>query len=374
MFISTGSAQQIAEELKNVIGHDINIIDTDGQIAASTDRGRIGRLHEGARRLIKENLHMLTVYDDDSAGGVRQGVNLPIVIDGRVEGVIGITGKPLEVSVFGGVIKKMTEIMVQDIRRKEEESASDSARDIFAENWLNAENMAPEELEYRSAPLKIDVHCPRVVAVIDCGRNYDMMDADEFLLVKVAQFVRRRLSGDHQNLCLSLRGELSIILNERSVESACVVMAEIMSDIGSFFRIKPYCGVSSAAENGLKLRVYYEQARTACRIAAQIKKKQIARYTDCSPEFVIQCIPELVRKNVEAQIFSGCTKEERLSILDTLRLYFRNNGSTEAAAGAAYVHKNTFYYRIGQIERLTGCNLKKPDDQFLLYIAACSEE
>lgn len=374
MFISTENAQKIAQELKSVTGHDINVIDKTGEIAASTDRHRIGQIHEGARRLVQEGLRALTVNDDDSAGGVRQGINLPIVIDGAVEGVIGITGRPQEVEVFGNIIKKMTEIMASDIRRKEEAAASDSARDLFAENWLNTDGGDPAELERRSAPLGIDVACPRVVAVIDCGDYYARMDADEFLLVRIAAFVRRKLGADRQNLCLSLRGEICLILRERSADRACAAVAEILSGISSFFRIKPRCGISAAAENGLGLKLSLEQARSACRIAAQMPGRQIARYTDCSAEFVIGCIPDAVRRNISRQIFASCKAEEQEQLCETLRLYFRHGGDIDAASRAAYVHKNTFYYRIGRLEKLTGYSLRKPDEQFLLYIAACSQD
>ena len=41
--------------------------------------------------------------------GAMEGVNLPIYIYNETVGVIGITGDPAKVAVYGRIIKKMTE-------------------------------------------------------------------------------------------------------------------------------------------------------------------------------------------------------------------------------------------------------------------------
>lgn len=45
--IQTHLAQQIVDTLKTICSHDINFIDPDGRISASTDPARVGGYHSG---------------------------------------------------------------------------------------------------------------------------------------------------------------------------------------------------------------------------------------------------------------------------------------------------------------------------------------
>lgn len=101
MFISEAAALSIVREMKEITGHDINIMDGTGTIFASTDPGRVGQRHEGACQILSQKLPRLTVQEDRRPGGIRPGVNLPIQLDGETVGVIGITGNPEEVDSLG---------------------------------------------------------------------------------------------------------------------------------------------------------------------------------------------------------------------------------------------------------------------------------
>ena len=135
MFLNEPQAAQILREMKSLIHRDINLIDTQGVIFASTNPSRVGQLHPGALRAIRESLPSLEVRQDDGSG-MQKGVNLPVYTGGVLQGVIGITGAPEEVGVFGGVIRRMLEIMLEDVRRKELASTVEQARALFLENCL----------------------------------------------------------------------------------------------------------------------------------------------------------------------------------------------------------------------------------------------
>ena len=149
MFISEAAALSIVQEMKEITGHDINIMDGTGTIFASTDPGRVGQRHEGACQILSQKLPRLTVQEDRRPGGIRPGVNLPIQLDGETVGVIGITGAPAEVDALGAILKRMTEIMVRDARRQAQEDLLDSARQCFIERWLFSEEPDQAELELR---------------------------------------------------------------------------------------------------------------------------------------------------------------------------------------------------------------------------------
>ena len=94
MKISQNSAQQIVEEIGKLVKQNINLMDETGHIVASNDPARIGNFHTGAYRIIQNRLKefYITPELEREMPNVRRGINLPIEVDGEVQGVIGITG------------------------------------------------------------------------------------------------------------------------------------------------------------------------------------------------------------------------------------------------------------------------------------------
>ena len=60
-----------------------------------------------------------------------------------------------------------------------------------------------------------------------------------------------------------------------------------------------------------------------------------------------------------------------VAIAVLLLVYMRSEITpyVDKMADAIFVHKNTIYYRIKQVKKLTGCSLLNPEESFLLYIA-----
>ncbi|SUX68972.1 carbohydrate diacid transcriptional activator CdaR [Citrobacter braakii] len=89
--LDTKMAQDIVARTMRIIDTNINVMDARGRIIGSGDRERIGELHEGALLVLSQG----RVVDIDDAvarhlHGVRQGINLPLRLEGEIVGVIGL--------------------------------------------------------------------------------------------------------------------------------------------------------------------------------------------------------------------------------------------------------------------------------------------
>ena len=93
MKISRSTAMRIVTDLSDIVGQQINMMDENGLIIASTDPDRLGMVHGGSLKVLEGKLTSLIIHSDDEYPGSRPGLNLPIEIDGKYIGVIGITGK-----------------------------------------------------------------------------------------------------------------------------------------------------------------------------------------------------------------------------------------------------------------------------------------
>ena len=137
MQLSRRSAQQIVEQIGKLVRQNINLMDESGHIIASTDPKRIGSFHQGAYRIISERLPELYITPEMETPSVRQGINLPLEVKGKVVGVIGITGGYQEVFSYGQIVKKMTEILIAEgeaeyMRILSEAYADESKQDFYS--------------------------------------------------------------------------------------------------------------------------------------------------------------------------------------------------------------------------------------------------
>jgi chromosome segregation ATPase len=90
-------ANKIIEFIFTATGRLAIICDPDGVIVAAKVASRVGHVHEGARRMLHEDLPVakVTVEQEEASGGImKAGCNLPIVHNGARIGSIGISGDP----------------------------------------------------------------------------------------------------------------------------------------------------------------------------------------------------------------------------------------------------------------------------------------
>lgn len=368
MLISQQDAQRIANEMKGVLHRNINVIDENSIIIASTDAQRIGQSHAGAKKILSENLESLVV-SENSDDGMREGINLPITFHGQTVGVIGMTGPPAEVSLYGAIIKKMTEILVAGIWQQEQESQLSDARALFLENWLFSDAPDWDELLVRGRLLGIDIDLPRTVIMLRVSAAEDGSAPQEIQSTSLLRMVRLRLSADPQDLCAVINQRILILLHEESRQAVWDTAQKLCTDIEGFCQLRIWGGISSVAARSRDIRRCYLEAKAASRMAAQSPRSWIAFYNDASLEFVAQSVPKEVKTNLLQLVFSGCTDDEFAEVYQTLKLYFQYNGRIDAAAAHLFLHRNSFQYRLKKTERLTGYSLRDPKDVATLYLA-----
>ena len=90
MHISKNAAMQIVDEISQLVKQNINLMDETGHIIASCDKSRIGDFHYGAYKIITECLDEYYLKKDDKERGMKQGINLPLELDGEIVGVVGL--------------------------------------------------------------------------------------------------------------------------------------------------------------------------------------------------------------------------------------------------------------------------------------------
>lgn len=375
MRISKQDAQTIVDEMKASIHRDINIMDETGVILASTNPARQGHLHQGALRLIQESLPSLIIRSDNAGEGVQRGINLPVILDGRLGGVIGITGDPEEVSAFGDVMKRMTEIMLESARQRELLDQTERAKGLFVENWLFSNDLDWQELEVRGRLLGLDIRAPYTVAILksaeqSAGSTTKTEDLEEMRNGLVLRMVQAALQDDPKHFCTVIHNRVIVLLHQLDRRSVSGKISGICRDIEGFYGLHMQAGISNRTQSPPDIRQRYLEAKTAVIAAEQSGAKRVLFYDQVSLEFITQSIPKSIKQDLRKLIFAACTPQEQAEFVQTIDLYFRQNGNIRKCAETLFIHRNTFQYRMDAIQKKTGYDLKIPRDSLLLFIVA----
>ncbi|TGO05084.1 sugar diacid recognition domain-containing protein [Serinibacter arcticus] len=113
--LSSELAQRVVDTVTTRMDRHVNVMDAHGVIIASSDPERIGTLHHAALRVIADG-RAVTVTVPEVGSSDRPGVNEPLVVDGRLVGVVGVTGDPREVGQLATVVALGVQLLITQER------------------------------------------------------------------------------------------------------------------------------------------------------------------------------------------------------------------------------------------------------------------
>lgn len=373
MVLSAKQMQSIADEIGETINRNVNIMNEEGYIIASTDASRIGMLHKGAKKIIEEKLDVEIISREDSDLETRAGVNYPLMVNGQLAGVVGITGDYEEIGTLGKVIRKMTEILIMDRYRNSQKRIRENLRKNMAIEWLFGKD--EESLKSSASILGIDVQLKRRIVVMEMLLPSEEKEGMEFQEQheEMDRLLRQKFEDDSQQLVLSMGNREILFLKED--HASLYEVKKYIPQLEKIFFCKIYTGIGIAGEGKEGLIRSYKTAEAACILAKQLKEERMIAYDDSDLRFLLGSIPGEKRKNYLEKIWGNAIRyEEREEIVRCLRSYIRNEGSLTKTAEELYIHKNTLQYRLAKIKNITGYDPRKVNEVIYLNIAVFLEE
>lgn len=377
MIIPRKQMQKIVEELEGTIQKNINIMDETGCIIASSDLSRIGTYHSGAQRVIRQKLDELVISDADEYAGAKNGINLPIIIEEKIVGVVGITGEKEEVQILGKIIQKMTKILIMDSYQNIQKKNMENMRNIFLFSWLfgnDDSGESEENLQLRGQLLGIDIDFDRVVVVfgvIEKKLHAQPKDAEDEqrLYDQVIREIKRCLKKEANHPVCQIGTKNIGFFHSSDQQEILKYAQEIIYNVEKQYSCQLYAGVGAVGTNRLEIRRSYREADTACNLAMRLKNKKIKVYSDVDIELLLENISKQDRELFVKRIFKDCEEEETVRWVQLLRCYSENNGSITKTAEDLYIHKNTLQYRLSKLKEATGYDPRNIVESIPLYIA-----
>jgi carbohydrate diacid regulator len=349
-------AQNIVDRAMAILPYNVNVMDNQGLILGSGESNRINTRHEGAQLVLAN--HRVVEIDEQAAQnlkGVQAGINLPLMHDGRLIGVLGITGEPQTLRTYAELVRMTAEMLVaQSHMQIEQQWRKQRSEDVLA--MLLGEAGSSPRLVDEARQLGLKPQLVRTPLLIKLD--------DELTSSALADWLKSRypdswcLSPSPSSLLWCCPSSL-IQRPEKILEKlesqgwkvaliACGIRAETLEDLRRGYR--------RVAE----LLAYAEAVR------AQQKFLPLARYQ--LPSFLWAHREDGVVDALLAPLLEIQAKDSSGQLMRTLRAWCLHHGQAQPCAEALGIHRNSLRYRLERITELSGKDMTRLDELLELYL------
>ncbi|MCV4286598.1 helix-turn-helix domain-containing protein [Pseudomonas capsici] len=346
-------AQDIVDRAMAILPYNVNVMDYLGIIIGSGDPERLCTRHEGAQ-LVLANSRVVEI-DSQAAlhlGGVKPGVNLPLMLDHKLVGVLGITGEPDEVRVYGELVRMTAEMLMEHRRQQADRQwRLQRSEDLLARLLLQD---CPESLVDEARQLGLQPQLPRQAVLIRLSEPASTASqlvawlngryADSWCVMREPTLLYWcRAQGKDRDDALLLKQ-----FDEHGWPVLRMATAEQSADLPS---LRHAC---SAAQDLLD---YASQSRPDQRLLRLSAYRLPVLFWRHRHDWLAQEVAEPIGR-----------LHDHGQLLETLCSWFEYSGESQACAEALGIHRNSLRYRLEKIAELTGCDPYKTDDLLRLYL------
>lgn len=368
-------AQQIADEITDVIGHNVLITDEAGIVVGSGDESRVGQFHEASVDVVRARRVIAHSSEDvRDLVGTLPGVTLPLMADGEVVGTVGLSGSPEEVVQFGLVVKRQTEILMQEAARigsrmTHERATAELLREIF--EWHHS-GVPKARLLRRGRSLGYDLALARRIAIIEYREpdgSGSVVDAERVLGDVTTVFdPSRHLIAPVARMVIAVAALDTATRDSRpSVADRCRELIATLDGHGVRARV----GIGSTASGIAALNISARDAFDALQWGPIAHPDATVHEID---RVRLQQALSVVPIDSRARLTEGLLGQlladrDWPTLRETLIAWGDSAFNSTKAANLLTVHRNTLIYRLDKIARIVQRPLDEPGLAVALYIA-----
>lgn len=348
-------ASQIVEQTMIRLQRNINIMNDHGIIIASGDESRLGESHHGALEVMERGIPVAISRENaDKWEGSRPGLNLPIEYQGRLIGVIGISGNPEEIYEFGEIVKMITEMMIHHAYMAEQLEWRQRLRELVFDDLL-ARPFKEETTLQKLSLLNMDVTAPYVTATLQL-KNKSVSIKE--LLRKIEQIFPPKScifghTGVHGSVFI-----LSFGLGSDEVRSLLNKLQSNLETEGkSVFR----AGIGTAKLCLQEVACSYEESRSSLVFG----KEAVTEYCEIEVSALLSYIPAYSSNQFIDRVL-GKLPEKYVQTLEQFILHGLNIGG---CSRSMFIHRNSLIYRLKKIKHITGLDPQQWSGAYLFQTA-----
>ncbi|WP_407272938.1 CdaR family transcriptional regulator [Radiobacillus sp. PE A8.2] len=360
-------AKKIINEVRTVLTEHIIVVDSEGIIIASTDQSRVGTTHEGAKKVFqsKEKLY-ITHHMSVKLQGVKPGINLPIIFDSEVIGVIGITGNPTEIEPFAEIIRRMTELIIKEANYIEKKEWETRGLESFVYEWVYS-NEVDDIFINRGAILGITVDLPYQCVLFQINNHLQKEEIQQNENYMKIWFDTHFPKGRDDILIRWGQAQLLLVKSRKNNITDSSLGYELQrwqKEMKKKYQVEIAIGIGKTNQ-AKTISQSYKQAEKALKVSE--KNLQVVFYESLLLAIILEEVSDTTKDEYHHRVLSSIKADNEL--LRTLKTYLEHNQSLKLTAEALHCHINTLHYRLTQINNLTGIDPKSSEGIALFYVA-----
>lgn len=375
-------AQEFVEATSPLVSNrTLNIMDIEGRIIASTDRTRIGTIHEGAQEAIRTGKTVVITTENESRyKGARPGYNLPLIENGEVLGAIGLYGTDQSASEAANLLQVyVSQFFKQHAIYREREFQNRVINQLLDSYLLG--NGEKEETLQLAGVISYKLKFPLlVVGISQSVVSKDVMGDFYNRLISLVQPAK----GTERKYLIGVRGRNVVLLHPLSAPLAKKLLYGVKMEQGSLAR-EPILSslIDLVLEEDCRMTIGHicwteEEIPESYREVLDLMKwsKGSVVCLENDREEIPYLYHRILRHggiramaHYERVLAHKLTKRQKETLFSTVKVYFDNDRSIEKGASRLSIHKNTLLYRLNRIYELLGMEGMMPfEKEFLLRL------
>lgn len=353
--ISRQTAQQIVDTIHDVCDYDINFINPQGNIYASTNPERIGTFHEVGRQAAKTGETIEVVSDEDFAG-TRKGINIPIFYHHTAIAVIGITAEPEEARRYAHLAERVTVMLLRE-QEMNEKSRNIDEQKLYVLRCLQEGDFDNHDyLNECLARFHVDLDGKYRMVCTEVNTRYNLVN-----ISLIEERVRSLFAAMRQEIFAYIYPNRFVGVIEKNIYQRNSFMLAKFADANRHI-LKTAVG---SAEELAKCGDSWRNALTALASISGSDAQDLVIFDDLDLEILLADVSDRNKGVFRKKMLGGLTEEE----IKFLAAYYEADMSLKFTAEKLFLHKNTVQQRLNRIEEKTGRNPRKFRDAVLYYLA-----
>ncbi|MDQ0160977.1 CdaR family transcriptional regulator [Aeribacillus alveayuensis] len=378
MKITRQLAEPILAKLSEFLDYNINVMNDQGVIVASSDPSRIDQIHEGAIHVISNKKPLVISPDDlDRFAGSKPGVNLPIEFLGEIVGVVGVTGDPDELYKFARIIKITVEVMIQQVYVNNHLQYKNKLIENWIYDLIHPQLFDAKTLEQNGKHLlNIDFNMEMAVFLLHfsdltISNGWENID----VMMKLNQKKDEILSGieavipsvsfysfiDNETCLVAIKCKGDKVVEEKQI-------AHKLHNYFKQYKLSLRIGIGNRAIGVEGYRDSYFQAKQSLELMRIFNsEKRSTHISEWKLTRLLASIPEKLRNEFIDQFFSG-KHQLNTELIHTLEVLFNCQLKMKDTAEALHIHRNTLQYRLDRIQHQIGLDPRNFHDAVILLV------
>ena len=349
-------AQDIVDRAMAILPCNVNVMDSQGLILGSGEAERINTRHEGAQLVLANGrIVELDVEAAKCLKGVQPGVNLPLMLDGRLIGVLGLTGDPQQLRTYGELVRMTAEMLLAQRHLQVEQQWRRQRCDDLLALLLGGSGDSPRLVD-EARQLGLKPNLPRIACLFELRGG----PPAEALLAWL-------MSRYPDSWCVSPARQSLLWCRPAGVPLDEPRLLERLQRHGwDVERL----ALGSPAQSLEQLRRSYRRVRDLLAYGREVLPDErllsLARYrlpallwrhrNDDALDELLEPLQRIRAKDASGQL------------LLTLRAWCAHEGQSQACAEALGIHRNSLRYRLERIAEVGGVDPLRMEGMLSLYL------